>query len=126
MPQQLVNGEVIYNVTAHDLDVWCEDEGKLYTIRSDGILNAKPESEVVDTTDNYTTVSMSYTATLDGLELIRRIRRECPKALIVGSVIAAQAYPEWVVAPIHVRYFRSDRKGIKPIRSNRFSSFKER
>ena len=127
MPVTLVNGEVIYNVTSHELNIWDESVSQLHTVLSDGVVNAKPESRVIAEKENYTLVEMSYYPTIEGVELIKRIQRECPRSIIVGSVIAAQAYPGQVFAPSPVKYSRkfSDKR-YGAIHSNRFTSFQEK
>lgn len=124
MPLTLANGEVIYNVTPHELDVWDEEEKKMYTVLTDDVINARAESELLEKRENYVIVHMNYHPTEYGVEVIQRIRRECPRAIIIGSVIAAQAYPGEVFAPSPVKYSR-DRKYKKfgAIHSNRFTSF---
>ena len=124
MPLTLANGEVIYNVTSHDLSVWDDNERRMYWVQSDGVVNARTDSELLEKHNNFIVVRMSYKPTVEGRLLIERIKRECPKALILGSVIAAQAYPGEVFAPTPVKYDRlNPNKRYNAVHSNRFSSF---
>jgi hypothetical protein len=112
----------VWNVTPHDLHFWCEEEEEIVVAPSDGVLNALPVSEYIKRRKEYSIVRVVFTPLEAGLQMIEEIKRETPRALIVGSIIAAQAYPEEVVATIPYKPSRVY-KQQRLVKSNRFTSF---
>lgn len=104
MPTTFPNGLVVYNATLHDLNFWFE--GGVVVAPPDQLINAHMMSRTVEHTPEYNLVEVTYTQTEEGRETIRSIRERDPKALIVGSVIAANAYPGEIVSPIPVNASR--------------------
>jgi hypothetical protein len=122
MPTTLPNGVTVWNVTPHDLSFWCEREEETVVAPSDGVLNALPISEYVKKRKEYNIVRVIFTPLEAGLQMIEEIKRDNPRALIVGSIIAAQAYPEDVVATIPYKPSRVY-KQQRLVKSNRFTCF---
>jgi hypothetical protein len=120
MPTKLPSGVVIYNCCPHPLSFWCGEEHGVIKVPSDGIINARPIVTVVKQKDGYALVTVTYTSTPSGESFLRIIRKSEPKALIVGSLIAAQAYPEEIVSPAP---FRSSKSEDRLNRSDRFTVF---
>jgi hypothetical protein len=107
MPTKLPNGLLIFNATTHVLVFYDAAWGKAVLSESDGrVINA------------YAVI----TKVKDGLSLIASIRADYPDALIVGSIIAAQAYREEVFAPVPWHRGREN-KAQKQMRPNRFNVF---
>lgn len=127
MPVKLPNGLLIYNATAHDLAFQCKDE--IVIVEQDGIINAKIEGSVLESHLNYDLLVNRYLPLPSGLAAIDTIRHNFPNALIVGSQIAAQAYPGEIVYPLPIaRGKRGDNKPDKSdrlVRSDKFIVFRK-
>jgi hypothetical protein len=91
---------------------------------SDGVINALPVIRKVSEHGAYALTSIDYAPTVAGETFIRLMKEMYPDALIVGSIIAAQAYKGQVVAPVPLRH---DRNGVpsrgRLNRSNCFATF---
>lgn len=96
MPTRLPSGLLIFNATPHELRFFCGD--KIVNAPSDEVINALVVSSEVARLQHYKLLTMQYHPSEGGKGIIRRVRQEFPTALIVGSVIAAHAYPGEVVA----------------------------
>lgn len=127
MPVTLPNGIQIFNATPHDLifsDYSWEERDII--VPSEGFpINAFAHNVEVGTVGPATLVTLNFTSREDGLEIIKLVREKYPNALIVGSVIAAQAYPEEVVAPIpRYRGDRGGKRSMQPLmKPDRFTIF---
>lgn len=108
MPTQLPNGLLIYNVTPHDLHFWCE--GRMVVSHSDAVVNAYPIVNKVEEGKHYTLHTHRFVSLAEGEAILNDIQEKEKNLdreyLIVGSIIAAQAYPGVVVAPKPVRSYR--------------------
>jgi hypothetical protein len=128
LPTKLPSGLIIYNVCAHDLHFWCGRGDGTITAPSDGVINSLPVIHKVSEHNGYILTSIDYARTVAGDLYIKRIREECPEALIIGSIITAQAYIGDVVAPVPLRSVRRDSSSnlsIRLNRSNRFATFEK-
>jgi hypothetical protein len=127
MPTRLPNGLLIFNATTHVLIFhdaqWKHPNWKI--VESDGrVINAYANVTKVKEVNGVEFVTTFFSPVPDGLNIIQSVREEYPDALIVGSVIAAQAYPEEVVAPVPWHRGREN-KHQKQMRPNRFSIFRK-
>ena len=88
------NKHVIYNVCPHEIQ-FTDDDGEQYFIKSCGFaLTANVVTKTLFTQKGIEYVEIvAYEPTDEGLEWLRRVRGVAPDALVVGSLIAAQAYP---------------------------------
>jgi hypothetical protein len=88
------NKHVIYNACPHEIQ-FTDDLGEQYFIKSCGFaLTANVVTKTLFTQKGIEYVEIvGYEPTSEGLEWLRRIRCVAPDALVVGSLIAAQAYP---------------------------------
>ena len=122
MPVTLPSGLVIYNATPHPLNFALEDGKEVLTAPSDGVISADPYNQEVKRGKRYVLMTVEYGEMEEGRRMIEEIRQVHPEALIVGSVVAAQAYPGEIVSP---RPYRSNRydKSNRLIQSNRFTVF---
>lgn len=126
MPIQLPNGLVIYNATPHDL--WFGYLGEPICCPSDGVINAQPTFEVAKRHPLYQYKTARFLPTPDGWEIIQTIDKKEKELgreyVIVGSVLAAQAYPGWVVAPKPLSNYRWSGVGNGRVnKSNDFTVF---
>ncbi len=124
MPTYLPSGTVVYNMTPHSLQFWVGGEEEIVVAPSDGVLSAAPHTKNILINSRYTLVSVKFQALNVGREMIERIKNERADALIVGSFIAAQAYPGDVVAPVPYEAKRDSEPMLKKVvRSDRFTVF---
>lgn len=128
MPTKLPNGLLIYNATAHDLVFLCGEE--IVLAERDGIINAKIEGSVVEEHLAYSILVNRYLPLQSGLLAIESIRKAYGEVLIVGSQIAAQAYPGEIVYPLPITKQRGENKLINKSdrlnRSDKFVTFRKR
>lgn len=90
-----IEGLKIINTTPHPINFLSEKTGKEYQVKPCGfVLNATPEEQVVAETP-VTLVKTGFKASQEGLEFIENILED---VIIIGSIIAAQAYPGDVFA----------------------------
>ncbi len=112
----LSNGLKIFNATPHPITFWDETWKEPVTVPPDEVINAKVEEEEVGVLDippdlpstwsefdrlrgtvRVTFVRPRFVGTPDGEEIAKGAYRNGAD-LVVGSIIAAQAYPGLVVA----------------------------
>jgi glycerol-3-phosphate dehydrogenase len=98
MPTLLPNGVRVVNLTPHELRFTFEDG--VVVAPSDGVLNALPVNQTVETNQAYSLTEVVFEPMGEGWQLIRRMQQKHPNALLVGSSIAAQAYRGVVVSPV--------------------------
>lgn len=126
MPTRLPSGTVIFNATPHPLNFYDLKEEKVTLARPDAVINTRPVEQVEGEWNEVTFVKVTYSPEEKGLKLIDNIRLEYPDIIIVGSVLAAMAYPGEVVASIPLKG-SSDRLRSKTssrrVCSDRFTIF---
>lgn len=122
MPTRLTNGTLIVNVTPHPLHFWCEDQGVVVTAPSDAIVNAYPRTKVVQIEKDYHFVRVEFVEREVGRKILNRLKLAHPEAVIVGSIIAAQAYRGEIVSSIPYKPTRFD-KDQKLVKYDRFTIF---
>ena len=86
----LSNGIQVINCTPHILKF---EDGSVVE-PSGYLLQAKMEEKVVS--ENPAVVEITISPTPEGLKELEEIERNYPEAIILGSTISAQAYPERV------------------------------
>ena len=125
MPTQLPNGLEIFNATPHDLNFWDTVTKEVTVAPSDVVINTRPQEAIVDIWNEIEFVAVEYYPEDSGLDLVRFIKAEHPDVLIVGSVLAAMAYPEDVVASIPLRGGDrlKSRTTSRRVCSDRFTTF---
>jgi len=125
MPTTLPNGLEIVNVTAHPLIFWDEQWPAPVTVESEFVVNAEASTRVVDIRSHPVTHSLAtvcYKENNAGRQVLDKVKELYPQAVVVGSIIAAQGYPEEVYAPVpHTRGRKNpDNRLLKP---NRFTVY---
>lgn len=89
---RLSNKVEIVNCTAYDLQF---EDGTV--VKPCGFyLMADIDEIPIETHDNYKIIQISPKPTLHGLKELETIRKDYPNAIIIGSVLSAQAYPPYV------------------------------
>jgi hypothetical protein len=104
MPTEAAAGCRFVNVTPHNLDLVWED-GTLITVPPSGtVLRAKAEEDVVGRYGCAEIVRMRFVPLSEAeTEKLSRLELDNPGALVIGSVIAAQAWPGRIVARLPIR-----------------------
>ena len=115
------NGVRVINVTPHPIRF--QDGDELVEVEPSGIIiNARIEEKIVKEG-----VPMLVTSTFkpdkDSEEALSKIEKEHPGVLVVGSVIAAQAFPGRVVGMVPVEGFERVPPEEKRMRSDKFTIF---
>lgn len=103
------------------------DENKpcVYTIQPCGIIiNARPVEEHIEThPSGAELVRTKFEPDPESEEALIKLEKENPYAIIVGSVIAAQAFPGRVFAMVPVPGFERVPPAEKRMRDDKFTSF---
>jgi hypothetical protein len=116
-------GQYFVNVCAHPLTVR-KTNGEEFTIPPCGvILSATVEETVAKEKNGVTYVTPTFKPSEEGLKELKSIRDLFPDAIILGSVIAAQAYPGQVCAGIAVPGYERVPADQKRIRRDRFTVY---
>lgn len=92
----VVEGVLLVNTTPHPITF--EEAGVPVSVPTSKLLNARAVEESAGEFGGVSFVKTSFVGTPEGEALIEAIRQEAPDAVIVGSIIAAQAFPGKVVA----------------------------
>ena len=127
MPTQLPSGLLIWNATPHPLYLAIRDG--VVVAPTDEVINCQPINKTVFDNDIYQLTEVEFRESEDGREVLNGIKRTEPRCLIVGSILAAKAYPGEVVAPIPAQAVNRSQKrsGDKRcIRSDRFTIFNKK
>lgn len=93
------NRNVVYiNTTPHTINFKYGDGEEFEILPSGVLLNATSVEEEVGVVNGVSFVRTVFEPSQEGIDSIQKIRDILPEAVIVGSIIAAQAYPGEVVA----------------------------
>lgn len=115
------NGVKIVNVTPHPIRF--QDGDELVEVEPSGVvINARIEEEVVKE-GVPTFVTSSFKPDKASEEALSKIEKEFPGTLVVGSIIAAQAFQGRVVAMVPVEGFERVPPEEKRMRSDKFTIF---
>lgn len=118
------NGVCVLNTTPHPITMQDMD-GKLVVAPTTVLINAKAEEKQVD--DLF--VETVFAGTVEGTAIIREIEEAYQEArcaerlVIVGSIIAAQAYPGKVVGLCPVPGYERVAPAEKRMRCDKFTVF---
>jgi len=123
---ELVNGIRIFNATPHPITFQVNDA--LVIVEPDEVINASiVESPFVEYSrgpayHGIEFVTPRFCATEEGIDIINNARRNGAD-LIVGSIIAAQAYPQQVVAMVPAIGFERVPPAEKRMRADKFTVY---
>lgn len=107
--KNLPNGLRVFNATPHPISFWSEGWAGVEVVESDEVINASIQEQEHSTVfaveygddgsvnNNVWLVCTSFVGNTAGRQIIARAK-EAGAHVIVGSIIAAQAYPGQVVA----------------------------
>jgi hypothetical protein len=93
----LPNGVTIFNATPHAIRFWREDWIEPVEVETDAIVNAKAQEEIASVENGVTFVTTTFVAIKDE-NYNKAFLAYKNGAIVVGSIIAAQAFPKTVVA----------------------------
>lgn len=125
MPTRLPNGVEVFNATAHELVFFHDNWIKPVTVQSEKPIYAQSQSHEVGRGKGYVLVNMNFVEKEEERELIERIKQQYPGVVIIGSAIAALAYPGDIVCTLP---YRADRmvKNERYVKANRFTVYPRR
>ena len=119
----IVEGRSYLKTTPHELS-FLDSKGELVVIPASGILiNAKPVEKLVMTENEVQYVTTVFQSNDEGSEILNQISAESPGTIIIGSILAAQAYPGKVVGMIPVPGFERVPPAEKRMRLDKFTIF---
>ena len=117
-----VDGVEIFNTTPHAINFGVGDEVK--EVPTCGVLvNASSSEEVVKTEGGVEFVRTKFTGNDEGRAIIAAMKAANPDAVIVGSIIAAQAYPGEVVAMTPLPGYERVAPAEKRMNPHKFTTF---
>lgn len=117
-------GDVVYiNTTPHDITLDYKGEA-VNVVQSGIIINAYPMEMPVKVENGIEFVETVFSDSHEGRMAIERIKKAYPEPrVIIGSIIAAQAYPGEVVAMVPAPGFERVPPEQKRMRYNKFIMF---
>ncbi len=115
----------IINVTPHPLTFQCHETGVCYTLEPSGVvINATPiEEECAPHSCGATLVRTAFVASAAEDAKVTLLEQKHPGAIIVGSIIAAQAFPGRVLAMVPAPGFERVPPAEKRMRDDKFTTF---
>lgn len=116
-----VDGVVIVNTTPHPISFGVGDE--IVSVPTSVLVNAKATETLARTEDGVEFVKTVFEGTPEGEEVISKILQEYPGAVIVGSIIAAQAYPGKVFGMTPLPGYERVAPAEKRMNPHKFTTF---
>ena len=120
---KLPNGVEIFNSTPHAIRFWMAGWNEPVEIESHGVISATPTEKVVHESDGVQYVRTDFVGNDEGKATIEQVQRENPAAIIIGSIIAAQAYPGDVVGMTPAPGYERVPPAEKRMDPNKFTTF---
>jgi len=115
------NGVQIINCTPHIIRF--DDNGQIVEVEPSGVLLNAKAVETVVATSPVTLVKTVFEGDVDGFTQIAKLKEQLPTALLVGSVISAQAYAGLVVGMTPAVGFERVAPDQKRMSISKFSIF---
>lgn len=114
----------IVNTTPHPIN-FREEDGTEFEVPVSGVLiNATPVEEVIGVhPSGAEIVKVKFASSPEAMAQIERLEQENPGAVIVGSMIAAQAFPGRVFAMVACPGYERRPPAEKRMNPRRFASF---
>lgn len=119
----MLNKFTIINVTAHPITFYDEVDDTLFTVEPCGFVASATVSEipVASLDDGIEIVKPGFGSDLDTLRELLRMQK--PYTIIVGSLIAAQAYPGVVYGMVPTIGFERVPEGMKRMNPRKFNCY---
>ncbi len=121
----VLEDKIYLNTTPHEISM-VDKNGKEFTIPKSGILlNATPNEILIKQENRIDYVSTNFTPSKNGMDLIENIKNDpyLKDSLIIGSIIAAQAYPGDVLGLVSADGFERMPPNEKKMRLDKFIIF---
>jgi len=112
---------VVFNATPHPITFGVGGD-ETVTVPSHGIISAEPAEEVVHEKAGVIFVQTVFRPTTDGHRMVS-FARACGADIVVGSIIAAQAYPGEVVSMTPLPGFERRPPAEKRMNPRKFNTF---
>lgn len=116
-------GRVYINTTPHPVNLRDGNNEDFVVPPSGVLINARPVEEPAGERDGVTFVRTRFEADPESAMKLRGLERDCPGALIIGSIVAAQAFPDQVLALVPVPGFERVPPDQKKMRADKFTIF---
>ena len=120
----MLKKENYINVTPHEVTLQTK-EGEVFTVAPSGtVINARPtEVSAGIHPSGVELVRTIFVADQAGKDALDNIYAETPDAVVLGSIIAAQAYPGRVLSMVPVPGFVRVPPDQKRMRADKFTTF---
>ena len=118
--QTLPNGVTVFNGTPHPVTFWDESWEEPISVQPDHRIDADSTEKVVSDNGTYSLVKTEFVAQKAGWEVIHSVPEG---VIIIGSIIAAQAYKGFVCAMVPAPGFERVPPDQKRVRPDRFTVF---
>jgi len=115
------NGVRVVNTTPHEITF--QDQDQIMSVPNCGIVINAKAVETIISAGTPTFIKTEFTGDTAGKTAIAAIYQEHPDAIIVGSIIAAQAYPGEVVAMTPMPGFERVAPSEKRMNPAKFTTF---
>lgn len=116
------SGVTVINSTPHDI-TFMDIDGSIINVPSSCIINASVKETVVSKVAGVEYVKSEFVGSDEGAALIEKIHKAYPSAVIIGSIIAAQAYPGLVVGMTPCKGFERVPPNEKRMSTVKFTVF---
>jgi hypothetical protein len=120
--KNLPNGVKVFNGTPHPITFWSSDWDAPVSVPTDEVINANPHERIRHEGPQFTTVVTEFTGTDEGEEIIDTAYANGAD-VVIGSLIAAQAYPERVYAMVACAGYERVPPDEKRMRPDKFTVF---
>jgi len=118
-----INGIVFFNATPHPITFWDEGWDNSVVVEPDVKINAGvQEVPVPCSIPGVEFVTTEFIATDEGMEIVGQARADGAD-IIIGSIIAAQAFPGQVVAMVPCKGFERVPPAEKRMQPDKFTIF---
>lgn len=118
-----IQGRIYINTTPHEI-VLRDEDGVDHTVPPSGVLiNARAVEESVGGRDGVEFVRTRFVADEESARVLDELERQYPGAFVIGSIIAAQAFPGRVLAMVPVPGFERVPPAEKRMRADKFTVF---
>lgn len=120
--KRLPNGVMVFNGTPHVIRFWDPSWVEPVEVESDEVINAQINEEVVRVSGGIAFVRTEFVGDRYG-EMIATAAIQAGANVVVGSIIAAQAYPGRVMGMVSAEGFERVPPAEKRMRPDRFVEF---
>ena len=118
-----INGKLYINTTPHPV-ILRDSAGVDHEVPPSGVLiNARPVEEPAGERDGVAFVRTRFVADPASADLLCELEATYPGAFIIGSIVAAQAFPGRVLAMVPTPGFERVPPAEKKMRADKFTIF---